>query len=79
MRPQFIFTQFLDDFWPNNRLAHPHFGVCFKRPCLSYRLRLSLIGRLLIPLFTIFSHQTNGNSSDYSSDYSNLKNYHSSD
>ena len=41
-----------------------------KNLCFYFRLRLSVIGRLLIQPFTIFSNPTKFNSSDY---------YHSSD
>ena len=40
--------------------------VIFNKLCLSYRLRLSIIGRLVISPFTNFSYSMNGNSSDYS-------------
>ena len=40
--------------------------VIFNKLCLSHRLRLSIIGRLVISPFTNFSNLMNGNSSDYS-------------
>ena len=43
--------------------------------CLCLRLHLSVIGRLVIPPFTIFSNLKSGNLSDFS----NLMNYHLSD
>ena len=43
-----------------------------KKLCLSYRLRLSLIGQLVILPFTFFSNLTNDN-------WNNLRNYPSLD
>ena len=43
-----------------------HLGVPPNKLCFSYCLRLSVIGKLVIPPFTIFSNANDDDSSDYS-------------